>query len=82
MSIQEKKKLTLRVSTHLIEQAKIYAQKHNTSVSQLVEVFIRNLENDAEAEHTPLVRQLTGILPADIDVEETYHTHLEEKYDG
>lgn len=80
MAIQEKKKLTLRVNAHLIERAKAYAQKHNTSVSQLVEVFIRNLENDEEIEHSPLVRQLTGILPPDIDVEAAYHDHLAEKY--
>jgi hypothetical protein len=30
--------------------------------------------------HTPLVRQLTGILPADVDVEQDYGRYLEEKY--
>ena len=80
MTIQEKKKLTLRVNARLIERVKTYAQKHNTSVSQLVEVFIRNLEDDEQTEHSPLVRQLTGILPPDIDIEAAYHDHLAEKY--
>jgi hypothetical protein len=80
MTISEKKKLTLRISAHLVEQAKAYAQKHNTSVSQLVEVFIGNLEDDEQTEHSPLVRQLTGILPPDIDVEAAYHHYLAEKY--
>ncbi|MFQ5400797.1 MAG: DUF6364 family protein [Anaerolineae bacterium] len=78
--MQEKKKLTLRVNALLIEQAKAYAAKHNTSLSQLTEVFFHYLGEAEEAEHTPLVRQLTGLLPADMDVEETYHAYLREKY--
>ncbi|MCP4418902.1 MAG: toxin-antitoxin system HicB family antitoxin, partial [Chloroflexi bacterium] len=67
MTIQEKKKLTLRLNKQLIEQAKLYAAKHNLSVSQLVETYFSNLqEADGEA-HTPLVRQLTGILPESVD---------------
>ncbi len=80
MTIQEKKKLTLRVNTRLIKQAKAYAAKHNTSVSQLIEVFFYHLGEADEAEHTPLVRQLTGLLPADLNVKETYRAYLEEKY--
>ncbi|HIE54333.1 MAG TPA: hypothetical protein EYP90_03985 [Chromatiaceae bacterium] len=82
MLYKEKKKLTLRVDARLIEQAKAYAAKHDTSVSQLIEVFFRNLDDEDAAEHTPLVRQLTGILPPDIDVEAAYHAYLQEKYGG
>ncbi|NKQ36467.1 MAG: hypothetical protein HF973_12720 [Chloroflexi bacterium] len=82
MLYKEKKKLTLRVDARLIERAKTYAAKHNTSVSQLIEVFFRNLDDEYVAEHTPLVRQLTGILPPDIDVEDAYHAYLQEKYGG
>jgi hypothetical protein len=32
--------------------------------------------------HTPLVRQLTGILPAAVDVEQEYGRYLEENYSG
>ena len=79
---KEKKKLTLRLDARLIEKAKTYAAKHNTSVSQLIELFFRHLDDENGAEHTPLVRQLTGILPPDIDVEDAYHTYLQEKYGG
>ncbi|MCP4363552.1 MAG: hypothetical protein GY796_36600 [Chloroflexi bacterium] len=80
MLLKEKKKLTLRVNARLIDQAKNYAKKHNTSISQLVETFFLDLTNIEENEHTPFVQQLTGILPADIDAEETYHDYLVEKY--
>jgi hypothetical protein len=80
MNIQEKKKLTLRLNKRLIEQAKQYAAEHNISVSELVETFFLHLEQGEDSVHTPLVRQLTGILPADVDVEQDYGRYLEEKY--
>ncbi len=80
MTIQEKKKLTLRLNKHLIEQAKLYAAKHNLSVSQLVETYFLHLqEADAEG-HTPLVRQLTGILPESVNAKQTHRDYLVEKY--
>lgn len=80
MTVQEKKKLTLRLNKRLIEQAKQYAAKHNLSVSELVETYFLNLEQDETAEHTPLVQQLTGLLPQSADVEQLYGDYLVEKY--
>lgn len=80
MTFQEKKKLTLRLNKRLIEQAKEYAARHNISVSELVETFFLRLEDADEKGHTQLVRQLTGILPEEVDVETEYADHLMEKY--
>lgn len=80
MTVQEKKKLTLRLNKRLIEQAKQYAAKHNLSVSELVETYFLNLEQDETAEHTPLVQQLTGLLPQSAAVEQIYGDYLVEKY--
>ena len=80
MTIQEKKKLTLRLDQQLIKQAKEYAAQHNISVSELVETYFLHLDPGKEPTHTPLVRQLTGILPADVDVEQEYEAYLVEKY--
>lgn len=80
MTIQEKKKLTLRLNKRLIEQAKRYAAKHNLSVSQLVETYFLNLQEADTEPHTPLVQQLTGILPQSVDVEQAYGDYLVEKY--
>jgi len=82
MTMQEKKKLTLRLNKRVIEQAKKYAAQRNISVSELVETYFLKLEKEQELEHTPLVNQLTGILPSDIDVTQEYRDHLEEKYGG
>jgi hypothetical protein len=80
MTIQEKRKLTLRLNKRLIEQAKKYAAKHNISVSELVETFFLRLEDADDEGHTLLVRQLTGILPEVVDVEQEYADHLMAKY--
>ncbi|MFZ0548824.1 MAG: DUF6364 family protein [Candidatus Promineifilaceae bacterium] len=80
MALQEKKKLTLRLNGRLIEQAKQYAAQHQISVSELVETFFLHLEQEEEPEHTMLVKQLSGILPPDIDVKEEYGRFIEEKY--
>lgn len=82
MALQEKKKLTLRVNKRLIEQAKLYAAKHNVSVSELVETFFLRLVEAKEGDHTALVRRLTGILPESVDAEQVYADHLMEKYGG
>lgn len=80
MTIQERKKLTLRLNKRLIEQAKRYAARHNISVSELVETFFHNLEETDETEHTPFVRQLTGILPGEANIEKEYGNYLVKKY--
>ena len=80
MTIQEKKKLTLRLNQQLIKQAKEYAAQHNISVSELVETYFLHLDPEKEPAHTPLVQLLTGILPADLDVKQEYEEYLVEKY--
>ncbi len=79
MTFHEKKKLTLRVNEQLIEQAKAYAARHNLSVSELVETYFLHLSAET-ADHTPLVRQLTGILPESVDVAQLHGDYLVEKY--
>ncbi len=74
------KKLTLSLNQKIIEQAKKYAAKHNLSVSELVETYFLHLKNADAANHTPLVRQLTGILPESVDVEQLHGDYLVEKY--
>lgn len=80
MLTKEKKKLTIRVDARLLEQAKTYAKTHDTSVSRLVEDYFSKLPKENNKERSSLVRQLTGILPADVDVGKVYGDYLLEKY--
>jgi hypothetical protein len=49
-------KLTLRLSDHLISQAKSYAKNHGKSLSQLVAEYFRSLETTEQkrTRHYPL----------------------------
>ena len=76
------KKLTLRLDETVIERAKEYASRRDTSVSRLVEAYFDAVtEENREREQTSLsdtTRQFIGLLEeAD---ESDYKQYLEEKY--
>ena len=82
MLANEKKKLTIRVDARLIEQAKAYAEEHNTSISQLVEVYLLELNRVKKTDSpTPILDELTGIFPEEANIED-YYDYLMEKYTG
>lgn len=75
-------KLTVRVPRNLLENAKRYAQAHNTTLTQLISAYLERIPNELEPlDQAPVVRQLTGMLSAEASIED-YHKHLEEKYGG
>lgn len=78
--IMEKTKLTLRIEKPIIESAKDYARHHNTTLSRLVAEFLRSLKTTNAAPRSPILEELSGILPADVSLEE-HRAYLEEKYE-
>ena len=74
-----KKKLTLSVDERVIERARRYSDRHNTSISQLVTTYLSQLDAPSESKLAPWVRRLRGILPSDTSVDD-YRRHLEEKH--
>jgi antitoxin component of RelBE/YafQ-DinJ toxin-antitoxin module len=74
-------KLTLSVDEEVIEQAKSWAAREGTSVSHLVERFLREAAASGEAPAgtaPPVLRRLRGCLTG-LDVE-AHRRHLETKY--
>ncbi|GAB5553251.1 MAG: hypothetical protein Sapg2KO_28420 [Saprospiraceae bacterium] len=78
------KKLTLSLDESVIEEAKIYAQNHQISLSRLIESYLSSLiENKSEdIKITPLVESLSGLvdIPNDFDYKNDYTDYLLEKY--
>ena len=76
-------KLTLKLDNSIIEKAKNYAKKKNTSLSKLIESYLGKLvtPNDTN-EVTPLVKSLSGVidLPKNFDTKKEYKKHLSNKY--
>lgn len=76
-------KLTLKLDNSIIEQAKRYAKKKNTSLSKLIESYLDLLVNPKDSQEvTPLVKSLSGVvnLPKNYDYKKNYKKHLTEKY--
>jgi hypothetical protein len=72
-------KLTVRVPRDLLENIKRYAAQNNTTLTGLIEAYLRRIPSRQPLENAPIVRRLTGTLPADVTLKD-YRQHLEEKY--
>ncbi len=75
----QKTKLTVRVDRSALDRAKHYAATHNTSLSKLVSDFLGILDVETEPPQTPILRKLSGILPAEASVED-HRAYLTKKY--
>ena len=79
------KKLTLSLDNVVIEQAKLYAQTHCESLSQMVENYFRFVTSDTKVKKTkiaPIVQELVGSIkaPDNFDYDKVKSEYLEEKY--
>jgi hypothetical protein len=77
-----KKRLNITVDEAVVERARRYARRHNTSISGLVGEFLSHLpEGDSPKDEdlSPTVRRLLGIAAGGPDRED-YRRHLLEKY--
>jgi hypothetical protein len=76
-------KLTLKLDNAIIEQAKLYAKKKNTSLSKLIESYLGLLIEPNEHQIvTPLVKSLSGVvsLQQNYEYKKDYKKHLLSKY--
>ena len=77
-------KLTLRLNSKVIETAKVWAKKHKTSLSKMIESYLGSVtgQKSERIEITPLVKSLSGIieLPEGYDYREEYTKHISEKH--
>jgi hypothetical protein len=77
-------KLTLRLKKKVIDQAKKYANDHETSLSKLIENYLSAITNETRSieKISPLVQSLSGViqLSEKEDPKRTYQEHLKEKY--
>ena len=78
-------KLTLKLNEGVIEKAKIYAKKQQTSLSRLIENYLFALTKEPQTEEetiTPLVKSLSGIveLADDARHRSDYAEYLTTKY--
>lgn len=75
----EETKLTVRISRHLLENAKRFAQQNNTTLTSLIKAYLQRIPATGNLEEAPIVQRLSGILSPELSVDD-YRRHLEEKY--
>ena len=73
-------KLTIRLPRELLENAKKYARKQNTTVTTLINEFLRRMPAFMDVlQEAPIVRRLSGTLSKNVSVTD-YKKHLDAKY--
>lgn len=76
-------KLTLKLDSQVIDQAKKYARDHNISLSKLIENYLQfvALRKENTMDISPLVESLTGVIKMDSDdFRKEYSDFLSQKY--
>ena len=73
-------KLTVRVPRDLLENIKRYAAENNTTLTNLIEAYLRRIPAQGPLDNAPIVRRLSGMLSQGVTLQD-YKNHLEEKYD-
>ena len=72
-------KLTVRVPRELLENVKRYAAQNNTTLTALIEAYLRRIPKQGELNDAPIVRRLSGLISDGVSIED-YKEHVEEKY--
>jgi hypothetical protein len=72
-------KLTVRVPRDLLENIKRYAAQNNTTLTALIEAYLRRIPAQQPLDNAPIVRRLSGTLSPDGTIRD-YKQHLQEKY--
>jgi len=74
-----KTKLTVRVDRSLLENIKRYAAENNTTITDLIDTYLRHIPAQAPFDSAPIVRRLSGTISKNVSLQD-YKKHLEEKY--
>jgi hypothetical protein len=72
-------KLTVRVPRELLDSVKQYAAQNNTTITDLIEAYLRAIPEQKSLEHAPIVRRLSGSLSQKVSIQD-HKQHIEEKY--
>ena len=75
-------RMTIRLPSDTLLFAQGYARTRHISLSELVVRYFNRLKESFPGQDgiPASVRDVVGIIPSDIDVEQVYHEHLVEKY--
>ena len=71
--------LTIQLPIDEIKFIKQYAKRHRVTVSELVNRYVNELQQQKQDIH-PDIQKFSGIIPKDIDAQQIYYQHILEKH--
>jgi hypothetical protein len=80
VAASETTKLTIRLPRHHVEFAKAYARAHGVTVTEVIDRYLRRMQALEQQAPSAELLAITGLIPADIDVEAEWRHHLVEKH--
>ena len=79
-SLEIDTKLTVRVPSQLLENAKRYARRHNTTLTKMISLYLGQIPVESDnLVNAPITRQLSGSLSKTINLDDN-KKHLDDKY--
>lgn len=73
-------RLTVDLPKSDIDFLKTYARKNKTTVSELIDRWIKTLKPNTRPAIHPDIKKFTGIIPQDADIERAITDHIMEKH--
>ena len=74
-------KLTVRLPDESIEFVKRYAAQHGITVTEVLGRYLTRLrESTRIGDIHPNVKQVSGLVPSELNAEALYHDHVVEKH--
>jgi hypothetical protein len=74
-------KLTVRLPDESLEFVKRYAAQHGLTVTEVLSRFLTRLrESTSGMDLHPKVKQVSGLVPTEVDAEALYHERVVEKH--
>lgn len=74
------RKLTVRLPEEDIDFAKEYAARHGLTMTQLIDRYLKTLQQFPNGQLNADIIRFSGIIPETVDAQEEYHTAVEEKH--
>lgn len=73
-------KLTIRLPQRDVEFVKDYARAHGLTVTEVIDRYLRRMRELEHYSPSPALEAISGLVPSDVDAEEEYRRHLQQKH--
>jgi hypothetical protein len=80
MANAETTKLTIRLPRRHVEFAKAYARAHGVTVTEVIDRYLRRMQALEQQTPSAELSAITGLVPADINVDAEWRRHVVQKH--